>query len=187
MQMSNRRSIIFGLLLADLFSDGCSQVRDAELKLMGDSHKAWTMRLQAAIADGNIEGVRTALSKGADINGRTLPGITAELTPLMLAAQMGRTDIVKLLLSAGADPNLQVPVSKVTALVMAIDNRHRDAAIALLDGGADPNTELFGGITALNTALTYRDREVVQALLQKGARPSGNQEDQIKRLLQARN
>jgi ankyrin repeat protein len=60
-----------------------------------------TDNLNQAIAKGEIEVVRTAIARGADVNGR---GMHA-MTPLMKAAEAGRLDICELLVRHGADVN----------------------------------------------------------------------------------
>ena len=53
-----------------------------------------------AVHKKRMEAVRLLIERGADVNGSTLTGFT----PLMMAAGHGNVPMVKLLLSAGADP-----------------------------------------------------------------------------------
>ena len=62
-----------------------------------------TRSLLRASADGDISLVRALLSQGTDVNGKTAAG----QTPLMLAAAFGHAMVVKVLLAAGADIELQ--------------------------------------------------------------------------------
>ena len=52
---------------------------------------------------GNLAGVRQLLSQGVDPNTKTNAGYTA----LMGASLRGHNQIVKILLDAGADPNIR--------------------------------------------------------------------------------
>lgn len=56
-------------------------------------------------------------------------------TPLMQAAEFGRTEVVKLLLEAGADPDFP-NVKGRTALELAVLNRQYDTASLLIEHGA---------------------------------------------------
>ena len=56
-----------------------------------------------AVASGNVQAVRDLLAKGAPVNESTSGG----QTPLILAVIYGYTEVLRLLLSAGADPQLR--------------------------------------------------------------------------------
>jgi TonB family protein len=62
-----------------------------------------TLSLTQAVASGNVQAVRDLLAEGAPVNGSTSGG----QTPLILAVIYGYTDVLRLLLSAGADPQLR--------------------------------------------------------------------------------
>lgn len=58
------------------------------------------LSLMGAVTDGDTEAVRALLAAGSDVNGTASGG----RTPLILAILFGRTQIIGLLLEAGADP-----------------------------------------------------------------------------------
>lgn len=91
------------------------------------------------------------------------------MTALMYAAEHGRLAIVKSLLTAGANPNLQNHQHH-TALTLC--NKHTDVAQALLEGGANPNIKTFLGFTALMYSLMCRDRTRVKLLMDHKADPT---------------
>src|SRR5262245_20529745 len=88
--------------------------------------------------------IRTLLEIGADPNAPADDGFPPLIAALSCAQEApGATprtdvdDIVRLLLSFGADPN-QRGINDYTALHMAVAIRHAEAVQVLLDAGADP-------------------------------------------------
>ena len=61
-----------------------------------------TQRLSAAVAAGDVDGVRRAVAAGADLEVRD----GDRRTPLLLATRAGQVAIARVLLDAGADPDL---------------------------------------------------------------------------------
>lgn len=113
------------------------------------------------------------------------------LTPLLLAAREGLTDVSMALLDAGADINAVGVGDKTSPMLMAVVNGHFDLALDLLERGADPNVASVAGTTPLYAAIntqwapkarfpqqqaylqqraTYLD--VMKALLEAGADPN---------------
>ena len=86
--------------------------------------------LDDAIARGDVDGVKGALAKGADPNGRE----GAPTTPLTFAILKGDAAITRVLLSNNADPNLAGDVRPLYAAILRADQR---AAEALVGAGAD--------------------------------------------------
>jgi ankyrin repeat protein len=74
----------------------------------------------------------------------------------MLAAYHGRADVVRLLLSHGADPN-RVNDRGQTPLAGAIFKNEVEVADALLEGGADP---LWGAPSSLETATIFKKLDI---------------------------
>jgi ankyrin repeat protein len=81
---------------------------------------------------GNAQMIDMLLKAGAEAKVATSNGTT----PLMLAAVAGRADAIKLLLDAGADPNVTENARGETALMFAANYNRVDAIKALLAGGA---------------------------------------------------
>ncbi len=98
--------------------------------------------LMSVVTQGNTEGVKQALKKGADVNAPDTKGFT----PLMAAADKGFTPIVQLLLEKGADANEKEPKQGKTALMLAAANGHTKAVQALLAKGADANEKDTKGL-----------------------------------------
>jgi len=95
------------------------------------------------------------------------------VTALMYASLNGSTECVRLLLGAGASPNLQSNYG-LTALMYASKKGHSDCVRLLLEAGAKPNLQnnsVNSGNTALILASYWGHEECVRLLLQGGANP----------------
>src|SRR5262249_48468744 len=114
--------------------------------------------------------------------------IEAGATPYLLAAMSGEANIMRLLISAGADPKVRsatLPYSSesggVTALIAAAgqghtlavstvpESRHMAAVQAALENGADINETDNRGLTALHSAAYVGFDSIVQFLASHGA------------------
>ena len=62
-----------------------------------------------------------------------------DITPLMSAAMRGNDEAVKVLLSAGAEPNAKDNVSGCTAVIYAAMGNHLSTVNFLVESGANPN------------------------------------------------
>ena len=87
---------------------------------------------------------------------------------LMLAAQAGNIEIIKLLLEYKASVNLQSQ-QFVSALMLAASNDHSKIVELLLEYGADVNLQSHQGLSALMTAASKSHVETVRILLKYGA------------------
>ncbi len=73
-------------------------------------------------------------------------------TALHYAVKSGTSDVVKTLLEAGAEVNVQSTEYKFTPLHHALIRRNNDIVASLLKHGANPNDEDYAGVTALQYA-----------------------------------
>jgi hypothetical protein len=94
-----------------------------------------------------------------------------EAPVLVLAAAWGHTDIVKILLEAGADPNSGSDNSGLTALLWSAKNfdEQLEMAEALLDAGADVNVKTRYNETAIQIAQTYGNPNIANLFKKKSA------------------
>ncbi|WP_267394869.1 MULTISPECIES: ankyrin repeat domain-containing protein [unclassified Sphingomonas] len=100
------------------------------------------------------------LQKGADPNIRDSAGNT----PLILAAQAGREDLVQLLLAYKANINLGNSAGQ-TPLIVAVNNRDAAVTRLLIDKGADPDqTDNLAGLSARAYATRDNRNPVITAL-----------------------
>ncbi len=122
---------------------------------------------------GDLDGVRAALSAGADVDGQALG-----TRPLHCAAFQGHLAVAELLLAEGAkvDATDEAGVTPLLAALARLGSSrtHADylAAVALvlllLDKRADPSASVRGN-TALHMAAKTGEPLVLEALLAKGA------------------
>ena len=134
-----------------------------------------------ALAGGRRQRQGTAGTDGPDVGGGRRPcrrscealleagadfrtPLPSGFTPLFFAVREGRTDVVRVLLKAGADVNEamqprkssgKAPSRGTSPLILAVENGHFELAVALLEAGADPNDQR-SGFTALHTMTWVR-------------------------------
>ncbi|WP_204102207.1 MULTISPECIES: ankyrin repeat domain-containing protein [Spirulina sp. CCY15215] len=80
-------------------------------------------------------------------------------TPLIIAVQQGDEKMVKMLLQAGANPNLKDDVSGTTPLISAVKGQYLYLTRLLLDNRADVNISDINGDTAFEIALNLRNEK----------------------------
>ena len=112
---------------------------------------------------GDIDGVKAALTAGADADARDRSGWTA----LMYAADKGYTLMIAPLLAAGADPDARA-ADGATALFIAALHGHAEIVAALAKAGADLSIQGPKGLTATDAARRHRDPDLVNALFEVG-------------------
>ena len=112
--------------------------------------------LWAAARAGDAARVTAALDKGADVNAKTRYGATA----LTFAADRGQIEVVKLLISRGADVNVQDTFYQMRAVDMAMMNNHVNVVTLLLERGSK------GAAGLLPMAIQRGNVAIVTALLE---------------------
>lgn len=102
--------------------------------------------------------IQYLLEKGADVN------VHNRGSPLVLAASLGRTDLMELLFEHGAAVDLQEQRKHGSALAAAVSSRQGDAVRWLLEHSADVNLVLNHGWygSAMIAAISSGDMEMVQ-------------------------
>jgi ankyrin repeat protein len=137
--------------------------------------------LPTACHTGDIERVRALLKQDpsrANKLGEYEGYYLGAGAPLSNAAQVGRLDIVQLLLDHGADPNLpeEQIAPKGKALYSAVFHGHYEIAKLLLERGAFPNPPVESSGDALWVSQQFRpDKRIEQLLLSYGAKPTTGQ------------
>ena len=117
----------------------------------------------------DLDKIRSCIAGGVDVNAvdvndKNHPGWTA----LIYASINNRTEIVKLLLGAGADVNAKCYYGWTALRYVRIDG-HTETVKLLLYAGADFNANLDLFINALSKAAINGDTEMVKLLIATGA------------------
>lgn len=118
-------------------------------------------------AEGNTKHIIEHISNNIDLNTRNSMGGTA----LMIAAKRGHFETVKILLEAGANPNLKMYDSEVTALGTAAQEENNEIILELIKHGVNINFARPNGETALITAAFHGNKSTIKLLLENGANP----------------
>jgi uncharacterized protein len=122
-------------------------------------------RIADAAMSGDRTAVRSLIAKGEDVNAAQGDGMTA----LHWAARRGDVDLVKLLLTAGANARATTRLGSYTPLLMASEMGHAAAIEALLAGGADLQVKTASGVTPLMLSAASGQADAVRALIAHGA------------------
>jgi ankyrin repeat protein len=92
------------------------------------------------------------------------------MTPLFDAIDVGSLELVKLLLSHGANVNAATSKTRITPLMWAIGEGHSDIAKTFLEAHADMRAVTTDGFSALTFAARMGDIEIAKMLLAAGCR-----------------
>jgi hypothetical protein len=87
-------------------------------------------------------------------------------TPLIVAAGQGDDQMVRLLLSNGANINARAHFSHQTALLAAIHAKRRTTTEILLQNRADPMLQDYNGYDAIAQAIQNNDPDVLKTVLE---------------------
>ena len=113
---------------------------------------------------GKLDRVGTYLeSDHFDIN-----FITEGMTPFYIASYHNDLEMVKFLLSKGADPNVGCKIDNVTPILIASVKGHIGVVELLLKEGVDANVACNNGITPLYRASQLGHTKIVELLLEEG-------------------
>jgi ankyrin repeat protein len=133
-----------------------------------------------AVRRGNVKEVKAALAAGVNVNaveplswdrkGRTRGG---GMSALMIAAEEGHADVIRLLAQAGANVEERRGGDDdgFKPLHVAAEHGRADAITALLDAGARADARSAADITPLMLAAASGKATAVRVLLAKGADP----------------
>lgn len=148
--------------------------------------------------EGDLNKVKEIIDKGADINGFNEYGCTSLLSAVS-SFSLNSISKVRILLEAGANPNLGDYDGDETPLIRAMND---EICSLLIDAGADVNAQRSNGVTALMiTSGIWGGLAKIEVLIKEGANVNALDEngktalmyaaeisgnlDKIKRLIEA--
>jgi ankyrin repeat protein len=126
--------------------------------------------LSRLIYSGNAKGLDELLTKHPSLaNARNVDQEGKGMTPLHLAAYIGNTEILKVLLDHHANTEAR-DKRGLTPLLWTTFGGNARAAAVLLSGGADINAKGRDGRTALEMAKLSLNQEMIALLRERGAK-----------------
>ena len=131
-----------------------------------------TMSLHQAIVNGDVNEVKSILSKGVDINAKN----RRSWTPLHTAIDSKQNEIVQLLLDKNADVNL-ADNNGETSIHLAVKSGQKDIVELLIAKGADLNIVNTHSENALSLAKKAGHKEITELLIKHGAKEIEFQEN----------
>jgi ankyrin repeat protein len=129
--------------------------------------------LHYAVQSAAVDCVKELLDNNAIPN---TPQVYSE-TPLHVAAALGASEIVALLLSHGAAVNVQYGTDKLTPLHLAAEDGDAECARLLIEAGAQFSCENHKKQTPLHLAALSQCSETLELLLNRGANPNARDID----------
>ncbi|QJW99969.1 ankyrin repeat domain-containing protein [Frigoriglobus tundricola] len=161
-------ALMAAALNGDLEAVNCLLDHGANVKAR--SPTGFTALIGAALS-GNAKIVAVLLDRGADPNAVCTLERGILQTPAGVAASMGHTDCLQLLMAAGADVNAQGGPFSHTALLGAATTPSKET-VQLLLAKASVNATDWTGHTALDWAARRGETEIVKMLRAAGAEQS---------------
>ncbi|MFI0779293.1 ankyrin repeat domain-containing protein [Streptomyces sp. NPDC021212] len=139
-----------------------------------DERRSAEHALLAAVNASDIHTVRGLLREGTDVDRRfpVVNGFNDAHTALLVAARDGHTEMVRVLIAAGADVNATEPTFGAVPLHKAVYNGHADITRLLVKAdGIDLDFQgATNGYTPLHDALWHGYEDCADVLIKAGAR-----------------
>ncbi|MCK4934447.1 MAG: ankyrin repeat domain-containing protein, partial [Simkaniaceae bacterium] len=122
-----------------------------------------TTRLNQAISDGDEFVAEILIKYGTDCDLKDDYGYT----PLHVAIAKDNEAVVKLLISAGVNVNIQITGPEFSPLLYAVETGNNKLVPVLLEAGADISLVDIRGNSCLHSAVVSKNAEIVAVLLQQ--------------------
>jgi uncharacterized protein len=158
-QFDNMITKCFLIAVACVLFAGCEKKKAPEAPPPVATPEVAPLTIYDHIAQGNSPDFLTWLEQTSNVNERGLN----QATPLISAAQFGRTMFVKELLSRGADSDM-VDLQGGTALHAAARDGRSEIIRMLLEAGANPTLADYDGLSAYDIAVMMGHEETSRLL-----------------------
>lgn len=143
-----------------------NRVPQNQLQTCGPNGSDAMTALMDAVKADDLAAVRAILAAGHPVDQADASGDW----PLIMAAYLGHTDVLKALLEAGANVGVLDPGMQATALHAAAYAGHAEACRLLLAHGVELNRQgPHNGYTALHDAVWQANLEAATVLVEAGA------------------
>jgi uncharacterized protein len=128
---------------------------------------------QVEFSDGLTEGKMKVVEKFVKADKNIVNEKFFGWSPIQMASNKGQMDVVKYLLSKGADINYMHPVAHHTAFHLAALNGHLELAKYLASKGADVNTKLKADVSLIRYFRDAGSPEMVKEMTALGVKDDG--------------
>lgn len=169
------------LITGLLFLSGCAQMTHQTAGTLD------VASLHSAIITDDVQYVRAAVESGAISPNQRIPApVYMEGAPLLaIAARAASLDVMRYLISAGANLNARTPADETPLMLAAYffddesnpvdtsNSRHEKAVHMLVEAGASTENEP-NNYTALSYAAYQGNNRIVRYLIEHGARPNAD-------------
>jgi len=159
------------LIIAMVIPTTVALTARAETKAAAERQDKLTESLHEAAATGNIDQLKTLISKGVNANAKNQYGDT----PLHVAAEAGHTNVAELLIAKGA----AIDVKNNWAMTPLHYARNKNVAELLIAKGANLNAREANDRTPLHFAANNERMDVAEILLAKGANVNAKSTDDV--------
>lgn len=116
-----------------------------------------------AAGEGNLDTIKSMLANGVNVN--TEPSYHKGWTALMAASTSGKTQIVKYLISKGANVRVKLKDGETTLIQSAQSDDNQEIVEALLKAGVEVDVQTKKGLTALMRFAWMGQSAAVKSLL----------------------
>ena len=123
--------------------------------------------LAQCVTEDRVKEISFFFAAGFSVNSRNNTGVPM----LNIAARNGNREVIRYLITAGADVNLTAEDRGTTALIDSVMAQNQDIADDLIKAGTDLNVKDKNGQTALTVAAGASMEKLVELLIKAGSDP----------------
>ena len=127
------------------------------------------MIFKDAIQDGNVKVVDKFVKAEPVLTNQKFFG----WSPIQMAANSNQIEVVKYLISKGAEVNFIQPNAHHSAFHLAALNRYKELTTFLAKNGANINEKLKGDVSLIRYFRDENDKEMLDLLTQLGVKDDG--------------